>query len=396
MIKTNQLHRELLSVSGFDSFAAHGTSPRKQMFATHLGQCLVVKHSTERSYQTGMERAYAKYTFSIKAPTTMHIIAIVNRYPEIQGVDKIKFNPQSIVVYEDLITRTISAMDVRRFKANHPHFGFDYVARPASQLLRAGETIEKDTIFYDSPSVTENGGYKYGVELNILHATLPATSEDGSMISESAAKKFTYMTFETRVADCGADEIPIFLYGTDEQPKICPDIGEKVRDDGLLFVTRKVDDNLAPFYQSKHALRKYFPKFDTPIYVPPGGTVIDIQVHHDPLCKQARVPTGMDDQLLKYQRSLMNFHKAIKDIWSKYLRERGEGLKLSPEFERLVVDAIAYTDDKANARPQRQYRLARLGDWRIEFTVRYENVPSVGNKATGCFGDSHIEPVNYI
>jgi len=386
--RKNQLYRELLLLTGLDPFAGHGTSPRKQMFATQIGQTLVPKHSTVRSYQTGMERAYGKYTFNIKAPAEIRVISIVSRYPKMEGEEMIEFNPQSIVVYEEIATRTIGAIDIRTFKANHPYFGFDYVAQPGSQKLRPGEIIAKDTVFYDSPAITPNGDYKYGVELNVFQGTLPGVSEDGTIISESCAKLFTYNTYEERDIEFGPDLIPLNLYGDDDKYQICPEIGQKVRDDGLLMALREVDDNLAPYYQSHHALHRYFPMFDKAVYVPPGGTVIDIQVHHDPYCKQARVPTGMDDQMLKYQRSLMNFHKTIKSIWQDLTSKRGpDNVRLSPEFEQLVVEAIAYTDDKVNARPQRQYRLAKHDDWRIKVIVRYENVPSVGNKASGCFGD---------
>lgn len=388
--KTNQLFRELLSVSGFDPFVAHATSPRKQMYATHMGQHVSPMFGTERSYQTGMERAYAKYSFNIKAPTTMEVIAVISRYPKRVDSDYIEKNPQTVVIYEELATKTIGALDIRTFKANHPYFGFDYVPRPGSNQLRVKEVIEKDTVFFDSPSVTPLGAYKYGVELNILPATLPSGSEDGVMISKSAAKRFTYTTFEHRVAECGPDLVPLNMYGNDDSYQIGPEIGQRVRDDGILMAFRDTNDNLAPFLQSKHALQEYFPRFDKAIYVPAGGIVEDIIIHHDPLSKQARVPLGMTKQMNKYQNSLMSFYKEIKDLYFRYQAMRKDSLRISPEFEALVLEAIAYTDDKVNARPQRQYRLARLDDWKIEYVIRYENVPGVGHKVTGCHGDKGI------
>ena len=64
----SQIHRELMGVSSLNFADGNDSSPRKTMFDTHLGQALVIDKSTERRIQTGMEREFGKFTFSVKSP----------------------------------------------------------------------------------------------------------------------------------------------------------------------------------------------------------------------------------------------------------------------------------------------------------------------------------------
>ena len=77
MSNAKELHREFLSVLGLNSFVGNVSSPRSQMFSSHIGQRLVINGATEKFIQSGMEQEFGKYTFSVKMPADANIIKIV-------------------------------------------------------------------------------------------------------------------------------------------------------------------------------------------------------------------------------------------------------------------------------------------------------------------------------
>ena len=388
--RRNQLDPRLLNVSAFDWAAQHGTSPRAQMFGTQLGQRLNIKHPTERRIQTGSERDYGKYTFNIAAPGNITILKVIKRYPVDYGEKKINHNPQTILIYEDFDKKEIGMIDLVDFCTNHPRFGFDYnVDKDVASRIKQDATFEKGEVFRESPAINKNGGFMFGVELETAAVTLPAGAEDGFVISEHAAKLMTYFTYETRVVSCGPKDIPLNMYPrSDGSYGIGPEIMEKIRPDGLLWATRKMDQESSIFDQTPHALKTYYPFFDTRVYAPPGGTVIDIQVYHDNYSRSERTPLGMDEQLMKYYEATDTFYKNILRGYREIRKNpRYARHTVTPLLHDLLRTAMNLTEVENAARPVLLHKKAKLDDWRVVYTIRYENVPGVGSKLSGSFGD---------
>lgn len=388
--RPNQLYRELLSVSGLDPYVGYATSPRKQMFASHVGTHVTVSGASPRRQQTGMERQFGKFTFNKKTPVDLEVIRVIKRYPEGVGIGRINQNPQTIIIYENVETKELGVIDLRDFCSNHPYFGFVYRKKEALSRLGPRSFIKGGTVLLESPAVDDQDNYSYGVNSNMIHMSHEATSEDGIVFRKGWLDKFKYNTFEKIPAEIGPARFPINAFGTNEVYKICPDIGERVGDDGIVMITRAYNEDTAVFDQSPHALRRFYPDSDRAVVAPPGGIIKDIVVYHDPLSRQARVPDGMDAQLRKYSQASQAFYKEIADLWRRYYAERKEYLRVTPELDQLVVTALAFTDKSDSNRITFSHRRAKLDDWRIEFIIQYENTPNIGNKFTGCHGDKGV------
>lgn len=393
----NELFRDLMGVNGLNPWDGYDSSSRKQMFSSHIGQTLVIKGSSERRCQTGMEREYAKYTFSVKMPVDAEIIKVIERYPRTQSVDSINFNPETAVIYEDERTKEVGLLMLKGYCSHHSYFGFEYKNQPALSQLSAGGRVKAGTILQDSPSVTPDGGYKYGRECNMAFMSHPAVSEDGILISRDVLPHFSFKTYETRVAEWGEKRFPLNLYGDETTYKPFPDIGDYIREDGLLMALRSFDDNLAVVEQSVTALRKPDFIFDKLIYVAGAGDrekrsgrVVDIRVHHDSNSAQPTTPTGMDTQALKYDRARRQFYSAILHEYHRLRKQRAGKLVLTPEFHRMVVEAISVVGDNKGSRLRKLYRQAPLDDWRVEFVVEYNVTPTVGFKLTDCHGGKGV------
>ncbi|MNU19684.1 DNA-directed RNA polymerase subunit beta [compost metagenome] len=387
----NQLHRDLLGVNSLNPYDGMDSSGRKQMFSSHIGQTLVVKGATERRIQTGMEREFGKYTFSTKIPADCTIIKVIERYRGGYGQDTIAYVPEAIIIYEEDITHRIGMISVKNYCSHHQYFGFEYKRTNAMSRIRPTEAFKGGTILQDSPNVTANGAYKYGVECNMMFGSLPGTSEDGIVISRDVLSRFAFNTFETRTVEFGAKWFPINLYGDEKTYKPFPDIGDPIRPDGLLAAFRRHDENLAPVEQNIYALQEPDFIFDKLVYAAgAGGEVIDIRVDHDAEASHIPTPLGMELQAEKYDRARRNFYMEIKLEYDRLKRLRQEKLRTTPEFHRLVVEAISVVGDTKGKKIVRLYRQAPLDDWRLTFVVKYLVTPTIGFKLTDCHGGKGV------
>ena len=151
----NEMSSKWWGPCGLQPFPGHVSSSRLQMFASHLGQMLVLNGSTERSIQTGMEREYGKYTFKVEMPCNGLILDIIERYPTTMGIDTIQHNPLTVVIYENVDTKEVGIINLVDYCSNHQYFGFRFAKKKGLNLLRIGGTVPKGTIFLDSPSITD-------------------------------------------------------------------------------------------------------------------------------------------------------------------------------------------------------------------------------------------------
>ena len=352
---------------------------------------LVIGGSSERTIQSGMEREYGKYTFKVEMPCNGLILDIIERYPQTLGQNGINHNPQTVVIYEDVDTKEVGIVNLADYCSNHQYFGFRYAVKPGTNKIKINATIPKGTIFLDSPSITDEGGYKYGVQANIAYMTHPASAEDGVVISEDFLPKLGFRTYETRVVDWGKKKFALNLYGDENNYKPFPDIGDVVREDGVLMALRTYDPvELAIVEQGIHSTRNIDYTFDTTIYANgPGGRVIDIRINHD-LADSNFADVHMDGQAQKYDKARRAFYLRIMETWRKLKYRRGDALQITPEFHQLVVQAQSVISEGGKQRVAKLYRKAPLDTYRVEFVIEYDIVPSTGFKLTDIHGGKGV------
>lgn len=387
-----QLYRELLATNSLSPFVRHNSAARQQMFsAQHLSQILVIKNPSERYIQTGMESEYGKYTFSKKFDQDVEIIKVIKRYPKTMDYNSIAFNPETLVIYEDVKTKEVGILNLTTFCSNHQYFGFEYKNKDTLNQVKQGGFVAKDTILMDSPNVTDTGGYKYGKQVNVALMTLPGVAEDGIIISDEMLEHFSIKTYEHRIVEFGGKRFPRNLYGTEDNYKPFPDIGDKIRGDGLLAALCRHDESFSAIEMSRRESMNPDLIFDKLVYAGgPGGKVIDIRVHHDPYSNQPRTPEGMDRYLEKYEKARRSCYQEVLDIYNRLNRQRGESLRISKDLQRFLVEAIAVLDKNEKMKIEKLYRLNPIDDWRLEFVIEYEQRPSIGWKYSDTCGSKGV------
>lgn len=386
----NELHPALISVAGLSPFMAFDSSPRLNMFCGQLAQSVGVEGATVRRTQSGHERAYGRYTHSIKMPCKATVLKIVRKYPETMGADNIRENPVTAIIYEDVDhpKRQIGIILINRFHSTHQYFGFPYALRPAASRLVVGGHIPEGAILADSPLITDEGDYKFGLEAQIALAALPAVIEDGVHVSESFCQRLATRIYPRHHASWGKERYPLNLYGDDKHYKPFPDIGDVVRPDGLLLALRNMDPQSAVADMTPTALRNHT-VFDKLLYAPAGAKVIDIIIHRGSNPKTT-VPSKMDAQCLKYYTPTYRFYQELLAEYHHLKKLRGPNLHITPEFERLLTEAYGYTDSNNPGRIQKVRKGVPLDEWSIEIVLEHRLVPREGYKITCCNGGKGI------
>lgn len=390
--RPNQLRPELLHTAGLNSFQREDSSARVNMFSSsHISQALVVAGATPRRTLTGVERKFGRTTFKIKMPCNATILKTFEKYPKSYGYNSFTSSPVMYVIYEENETREIGILELPRHHCLHQHFGFKYKYNTAAlSKIHVGATIKAGTVLADSPSITHNGDYCYGVDTQVALMSIPGVIEDGVVVSESYLKKLQSKGFETMVESWGKEWFPLNLYGDDTTYKAFPDIDDTIREDGLLMVLRRYDEMLAPVEMTPAALRQPDYVYDRPIYATPGAKIVDITIKHDNRLNPPPTPVGMEAQTERYYNAQQNTYKEIIRFYQELKRKRPEGIRISREFSNFLVEAILDTEESGKDKSIRMYRRIPLDDWRVEITYEYDINPTETFKLTGCHGDKGV------
>lgn len=400
----NEHHLELLSTLGLDVFCAMNSSSRKQMFSSNMQQWLPVKGATQRLLQTGVEREFAKFTFSCKIRETSTIIKAINRYPT-SGFNAIEQNPETIVIYENSITNEVDYMSITtHFSGLHSYFGFMYKFKPENMaLLKPNAAIKAGTIFADSPSVDVDGGYKTGIELETAYLSMPENDEDGVIFCEDTKPQLTFPLFASRVIEFGSKTFLLNLRGDDKVYKPMPDIGEYLSDDNILAAAREYDPAIAGSMMNSKWLRQVDYRGDDVTYgsgsfaLDQGleaadkkrfGKIVDIRVIHDAKNSRTILTPQMREWVDKYASANKTFYQKILNEYTELRRSRAENLKITPAFSGLITDAIEFSGS-SRVNSVKEYKKKPIDDYRIEVVIQYDVVPTYGFKITdtaGCKG----------
>ena len=396
----NELRPDVLSSTALHPWPGMISSPRLQMFNSQMSQSLCVADATDRRVFTGLEPKFGELTFAVRMPDSAispRVLKSIQRYPKTLGAGHIAKNPETVLIYEydhpDPSTgryrKEVSYLSLPSHHSIHTEFGFEY-----QYQKDIGEYIHEGEKLADSPSVSEEGNYRFGLEANVAMMSVPQIIEDGVVVSESFCKRLTTTAVETYSISFGKYKHPLNIYGDETEYKIHPDIGEHVDPSGVLMALREYDSNMAPILMSNHGLREADIKYDECVFVEPGAKIIDVQVTHDTKAGATRgrrihTPVGMEEQPEKYRNAEELFYRNILGEYRRLKQQNGNAFQISPKFHRLLVEAMAATATGDKLKMSRTYRGTPIDEWRLEITIEYPIVPTIGYKISDCSGGGY-------
>lgn len=403
------IREENVSLATINSFAKHTSGARTYMTTSHISQSLTLNNGEEKIVQSGIENQLGTNTFSVRVDKEAKVLGIVNRYENYSPEASME-KPIELMLFVCYIEDgEYDVITIPTHFTLHQYFGFEYVTNKyLLNGIKVGGTIPAGTILADSPAVRENSGYAFGLNANTVLISLPEVAEDGVIISKSFSKKLAYTIFEHRVIDIPVGKHLLNMYGDINNFKPFPNIGERVREDGVLLALRTLDPNYYPGMSSVQDMLSYDPYIDEILYLKygskdieiiengvlkkvPSGIVTDIKIYQNMKPKNRANNIATNTEILsEYAEQYRNFHKEIMAVYNQIKSQNSgiSGLKLSPRLQNLLLESKVMSTE-GYAQPTIAYKTVPIEHFRIEITVKHIVTPYIGSKLTdlhGCKG----------
>lgn len=384
------MRQELLGLQGLlGPYIQYCSSQRTMMMSGNLAQALVIDGCEPPRISTGYEPIFGKYEFdNASRDQDAIIIAIIPKFKMTQWNADSTTIPTHTVVYIGQDDNKVHYVDISNYTMLHD--GFGYMNTPCNtHNLTVNNFIPKDMKFMTSPN-HKGEYYCMGVNANVVFMSEWGVTEDAFIISESLANAGQNTAICQLKLNIGEDDVPLNLYGDDTFYKAFPDIGETVRDDGVLVALRGRNKTTFVSDMTNEALQNIEYLHDKEHKAPPGATVIDVDVYvnFDAL-RNLRGKESVYSQFMKYREQHGYYWQAVIDVCEKC---REEGYELSSEFNTLVTRCIGM------AAPRKYVgRRLQLIDKRepVEFisvviTYGYKRGITLGSKLTGREGGKGV------
>lgn len=380
-----EIKLEFVGTAGVNPFIANISSPRACMDSSHISQKLSLIQPDEVLIKTGIEYELGKYINDVRAEHDYIVKAIVPKYKE-YGVETPPVYTL-LVEFEENGQLYVDFIDVETYRSSHGYFGYTLNTTESFNNLSYNSPIPKDTILAKTSSLGEEGDYRYGLNVNMAFMSHPSVSEDGFVVSESFCERAKFTSISKRIINITKDTIPLNLYGNNEVFKFIPNIGEKVREDGLLCAYRQRNDWFSISDMSNSNLAEVDSTFDTSVYVNPNSVVIDVSVIRGNYLKPEY--TGkMTEQLDQYAEMLTNYYRNIVSKYEYLMNEKKamygstDGIRLTPRMHRFITDSMIKVTMATNGKNKLCYRKLPIDQYRIEVTTMTVVKPNIGFKLT--------------
>lgn len=362
------------------------SGPRVNMYFGHGVQQIHTVGAEPRTCFTGKELKYAKAMFNVKITEDCTVKRVFHRR-EFSNANRIL---ETTIFVENLNDKTIHSYNIPAYETNHQVFGYEY---KNIKNINVGQRLHKNEVIAECPSVID-GEFCQGVMANVIFISSNDVIEDAVVKSTSLADRMLSYGYKKIRGHIGSGQVPLYLYGTEDTPRFHPAVGEMVRDDGILFALRDVDDELAAVELSDIALYEIDTHTDYPYVVDVNSEVIDVKVYRN----QLRVKNGEDGadvphhkmHTLSKQQAILDeeysgcshYYKAIRDYYQELRRDTERRMRknevpeynVSPEAHVAFLDAIAVDSTEVcgpGSLKNLLFNRILMEDYVIEITVKY-------------------------
>lgn len=392
MTQKSEIKLEFVGASGNNPFIANVSSPRAVMDSNHMAQTLSLLTPNENIVKVGIEYELGKYINDKKTRYDSVVKAVIEKYPFQK-----KYNPTYAVFleYEKDGYLHLDLEIINNHEATHGVFGYE--TRPTKELMEAGYNgaIPADTNLTRTRTLSDNGSYMYGRAANVVFMSHPSVAEDGIVISKSFAEKCSFLSVTSRTINIDKSKIPLNLYGDEDTYKCIPDIGQRVRPDGLLNAYREHNEWFSVSDMLDKNLREFDPVFDIATYVGTDSEIVDIEVLS---CGSDRtgIPPKLVEQLDRYSDALIGYYdrvvKAYKQITSERRRmmTNFEDYKITPRLARFITDAMILVEADDKGRIKLNHKKTPINGYRIDIKTKEKMSLNMGYKLTSVNADKGV------
>lgn len=394
-ISDTEIRMELIGMpTHLVRFPEHTSSQRMLMSASAMAQAEVVDGAEPPKIQTGFESKYGRYQFSTsERDQDIIVYDIIPKFVSTINSNGLSIrNPATTVVYIGADDGLVGCFDIEDYTMVSSGFGYKNKITN-KHMLSKGDYIPKDIKFTSAPN-HDGELYNMGVMANTCYIPLWETTDDAFIISESFARKLDRQAFDSLTVNLKEGEIPLNLYGTATEHKAFPDVGERVRDDGIVFGIRQHNDNTFLSDFSVDALRQPDHLYDELFLIPQGAEIIDIQVYssHRYFKKQLEA-TGDANCAMAQFMYYQSLHNRYYDrVLATYRELEEKGYKCGRTFSTLVERCMAFSyRNNSNKQSMELYdKKEPIVAMQIVITYAYPMRVSLGAKVTGVEGSKGV------
>lgn len=391
---------ELLGKQACHSGLAYNSASRNQMTGGNFASAIVIDNPTRRKTITGHEFEFSKTTWKVEAPEDMVVLSVYDYQPSVSKMGQLPAELR--VTYHSAETGAVGCLRLPVYKKYHEMFGTKLVPTEDYHRIERGAKFTKGTVFLKSPTVDDDGFWRFGRQLMGAATTDPSGIEDGIRFSKSACKKISYKTQGSIKLVIGEDILPLNLYGNKFEYKIFPDVGEKVGEDRIIAAFRRSDPMSEMCSSTPKSLSREGIRFDSDkvFYLRPGehdAVITSVEVHYQPNPSRPATPRGIEAQLMRYAGARTRTSiRALKEL-SEFERK---GEVFDPKYHNFSVENISninvlsdqdlgqnglkyYNDIKA----KKMVGSSVLSEWHVVIHYESQMIPNYGQKVTGCSGN---------
>ena len=271
---------------------------RTQMFTAHINQCIQIANAEPPLIFSGFENQVGKYSSGYKK------IKEDQEYELIYVFEKNKYN--KIYLFKDKKTGIHDIVFRTEAENLTEHFGIKY-NNDYLDNMKLGE-VASDQVVYKDQNYDDEMNLQFGVNLNV--AFLPYkgfTNEDAIIISESAAERMSGYFIKKVKIPINTNDIPLNLYGDEDEYQMYPRIGEEIKD-GILAGTRRLNYDVIVYMLRNEALDK-IEEGDNIYYT--EGTVVDVEIYNN------ENMTKLREQ--QYSSQLVEDIEAQERFWTEFV-----------------------------------------------------------------------------
>ena len=399
-----QINSEHLGPAVNIPFARHQSPSRAAMATGYAGQSIVPHKGMPPVVTAGMEDAYTQFTFMITMERDGEVVSIYykNRPGDIR-------NAIIIFVGETVAGEPILFhLETEPCSIKTPTFGFTYVWTKLSEKIRVGARFNKGDCFAHSPSICYEMGYPAwhgAVTPRVLMISDLATGEDSIKFCAEALEMYSFDLFNTTVVNVGTTQIPLNLYGDKDTYKAFPNPGETVRDDGIVFAMRTIENAAtSPPGLVGRALTKPDLISDVCFNATPGAEVISVVVLHDD-----NEPTPFpkaEVQLYAHFESRKNWMEQLYQRCETYKKQNeraGRTTHYSEALSQLLTNCYAVVHRRAIRSEETGVgaivlinKHSRVAPYRVVIVVREKATPGRGFKFSDRSGSKGVQGFDIV
>ena len=293
------------------TFPTYNDAARMTMFGSHIQQRVVLNHTEFPKVFGNFENIVGEYSsYNQRAKSNYRVIDVIEKFPDIESGKDVQMKLYIVYDMDHDIYDILERHDVENLTEK---YGFQY-DNSGINRFKVGDIIKEHDELSKPTSYDKFGNYGFGRNIKFTYECSQDTIEDAIKVSESLSKLLESTEVEEVKVPINDNDFLANYYGTNDEIKSFPDIGEPTKDK-ILCIKKRINKKQI-LYDMKTSNTKRCLNDDTPFYI--EGVVSDIDIHFNKSLEDLD-RSRYNAQLNSYIMMTYNFYDRVKEATQKII-----------------------------------------------------------------------------